>query len=264
MLYPFSKSNLRRAILAVAAFIVGYQCLTRPVTGIADNGDFFRLTALFGLQHSAVTADDQYFKYVDPIYVFNPQVHLPAQFRYISSETLMTGLAVGLSRLTSKTGTFDIRVQGFVHSIFFLAAVWLLLRLRGLEIRGKTLAAAGLGLVMLTDVGYVAYFNSFYCETASFLFGLFFIAFVARGRGDAVARIDNRRSLDERRVVSNCEATERAARRRNCSPMLLPCMAAAGLRTGASVVGRRQFAAHCHHPRPFLFDAGPCAADESV
>ena len=64
---------------------------------------------------------------------------------------------------------FDIRWLGAVHGILLLSALYVLLRcLRALPPwRAMLVAAAAIGI--FTDVGYVAYFNTFFTDTAALL-----------------------------------------------------------------------------------------------
>ena len=76
---------------------------------------------------------------------------------------------MALNKLISKDGSLDIRVVGFVHAITFLAAFTWLLRVTG----PITCIVAA---IALTDVGYVAYWNSFYTEPATCIFLLLLAA----------------------------------------------------------------------------------------
>ena len=75
---------------------------------------------------------------------------------------------------------FDIRVLGAVHLLAFLMAAWLVLAsARHLRFASRFTLAAFL-IVAGTDAGYVAYFNSFYSESASFIFILVTVALMWR------------------------------------------------------------------------------------
>jgi uncharacterized membrane protein len=78
--------------------------------------------------------------------------------------------AVLANKIVSKDGKLDIRIIGSVHALAFLAAfAWLLHETRGCRARKWIWISC---LLVTTDAGYVVYFNSFYAETASFIFGI--------------------------------------------------------------------------------------------
>ena len=67
---------------------------------------------------------------------------------------------------------------GFVHLLALLGAIYLLLRCARRLSPGGCAISAVLVLLAGCDSGYTAYFNSFYLEPATYLFGLTFIAAV--------------------------------------------------------------------------------------
>jgi hypothetical protein len=71
-------------------------------------------------------------------------------------------------------------VVGAVHAAALLVGLWLLLvGLRPLHPVARILAGA-LAVLILTDVAYVAYFNSFFSEPASLVFLLVFVGLALR------------------------------------------------------------------------------------
>ncbi len=82
--------------------------------------------------------------------------------------------------MVSKTGDFDIRFIGAIHSLILLVTFWLFLPLvAGMRPLFRNVL---LGFVTLayTDVMYISYLNSFYMDTAGMLFGLAAIVFFLR------------------------------------------------------------------------------------
>src|SRR6266404_2961572 len=155
-------------IAAVAAILI-YQLFLPPIIGLADQHDFERVIGRFGYgpeQRISVT-------YVSPKYVRDPTFRAP-DWEQITSEYLFTAAAVFLNKIVSKDGKLDIEVMGFVHALAFLA-VFARLLLVTRNIRARALLWIG-AAVILTDVGYVAYWNSFYSEPASALFCLLLLA----------------------------------------------------------------------------------------
>jgi hypothetical protein len=159
----FSLWALRWLVFAAVAAILAFQLFIPPITGLSDQGDFGRMIGRFGYgpadKSMPLTAG-----FVQPKYVRDPSSRIPI-LEQAGPEYLFVGTAVALNRLISKDGSLDIRVVGFVHAIAFLAAFAWLLRVTG-PITWIVAAIA------LTDVGYVAYWNSFYTEPATCIFFL--------------------------------------------------------------------------------------------
>lgn len=167
-----ARDTLRRIVLAAAAGIIAYQVLMPPIVGLADQGDFARMIGHFGYGPQDKSPDLK-FMYVVRKYAPDPKFRYP-DWEQFNSEYLFTGSAVALNRLISKDGKLDLTVMGFVHALAFLAAfarlLWAMRRFRAAPV--LWVAAA----VMLTDVAYTAYWNSFYAEPAICIFFLLLAA----------------------------------------------------------------------------------------
>lgn len=125
-----------------------------------------------GLRARTEGAQTKY-SYVTRNYVKDPRCREP-RWEQIASELIPAGIAITLNSLFGNPKTFDITVLGFTHTVLFLLALtWLFYVTRDL-VMYRILWA--LILLVLTDVGYVAYWNSLYTEPASCLWFLFFLA----------------------------------------------------------------------------------------
>jgi len=172
------------AVLAVAATILSLQLFVPPIVGLADNRDYERVMGYAGFQHTSAVPAERHFSFLRSKYA----VVDPGWFRggYHSSETLLAFVARGVHVLFAGRALFDIRLMGAIHVVLFLLALAGLIR----ACRDLTLAARAVAAVLLvfffTDVGYVAPFNSFYSQTASFVFLMLTAAIAAeairRGR----------------------------------------------------------------------------------
>jgi hypothetical protein len=162
---------LRSIVLAAAALILSWQLLVRPITGIADNGDFIRM-GRFGYGPKD-KAPDARFNYVGAKYVPDPGYRYPALEQF-SSEYFLAGAAICATRAITNGGEMDIRLVGLVHLLAFLIAFERLLRVSE-RFRVAPLVWMGT-LLVVTDAGYAAYFNSLYAEPASYIFFVFLLA----------------------------------------------------------------------------------------
>jgi len=163
-------------VLGLIAAALVYQLMIPPMVGLADNGDFHRVTSPLGLTHTLEDDAEMYLGYVDGKY---RHVH-PGYWHFVTAETFFAMLAIGVSKIVSKDGLFDIVTMGVVHSIFFLAAIALILG-AGRRYGSTAKYALGVALILVTtEVGYVAYFNSFYMATAALLALCLVMAFALR------------------------------------------------------------------------------------
>lgn len=168
--------NLKNKILhpelifiGLMLFIVIFQLLIPPVIGLADNGDFSRITKWGGL----ITGSDYiYSSYINTKYLTGGNYSVG----YISSEAIVFFIAK-LFSIFSSQHYFDIRFIGLTHTLFFIASMALIMfSFRKIPLRYFLFV---LVLLIFTDVGYISYFNSFYCDPASFNFLFLFIGFAA-------------------------------------------------------------------------------------
>lgn len=160
---------LRVGVWCAAAAILSFQLFVPPIIGLSDQGDFARMIGRFG--YAPEDKSSFWDAYVKRKYVRDPAFRYP-KLEQPSSEYLFVGAAVLVSKL-APDGKLDIRLMGFIHMAAFLTAFWYLLR--------STPPVVWLvSLLILTDVGYVAYWNSFYAEPASCIFLLLLIAETAR------------------------------------------------------------------------------------
>ncbi len=174
------------AAVAAAALVLSAQLLVPPVSGLADNGDYQRVTGYAGFEHSTDVFAERYNSFLRTQYRVLPI----AFFRsgYLSSETVFALAARWISPASWSGGLFDIRVLAGVHILLFLLALGALVSACR-DLTPAAQAAAALLLVFFfTDIGYAGPFNSFYSQTASLLFLLLLAAVAAeairRGRLD--------------------------------------------------------------------------------
>ncbi len=159
-------------VLALAAALVGWQLFVPPIIGLADQGDFVRVLGPLGYAPQPKGPEHKYW-YVTRKFVWDPSYREP-RFEQITSELIPAGIATVLHRVFTGQDSIDLTTVGFTHAaIFLLALARLLYVTRDLARRRVVWAAM---LLILTDVGYVAYWNSWYTEPASCLWFLFFLA----------------------------------------------------------------------------------------
>ena len=149
--------------LLVIALILVYQLFIPPLIGMADNGDFLRVLGRNGLSHNATEHKDKFFDFFNSKYrIIEPREDWGAPYK--TSTALLMQPARWLSIKSGHTQIFDIRILAALYTLLLLFGSWLILTsARSLKI-GLRLVISGLLIIILTDAGYVAYFNSFYSE----------------------------------------------------------------------------------------------------
>jgi hypothetical protein len=173
-----SRGPIGWSAIAAAAAILAFQILVPPAIGLADNGDFAKITGRFNLYPAVDELRDSAFRYINLRYDFLSDSHIDTGFR--SPETLLIRAALLLNRVVSRAGVFDLRAMGVVHAALFLLALALLTDLLGAERAGLRLALLALAVFVFCDVAFSAYYNSFYLDAGAFLFLMLSIVTVLR------------------------------------------------------------------------------------
>ena len=168
--------NMKVEIIAAGAafFILCCILLPRPITGVADNGDFARIMNSTGLRYLSENSDDRYFGYVNRLY--ETGLGIPFGGGYLSTELPLVLLAVRISKAVTGTTFFDIRFLAAIYILILTSAVYLLVKYRRRASVTAALFSGVLAVLIFCDTGYTAYFNSLYGEPVTFVFLLLMTA----------------------------------------------------------------------------------------
>lgn len=163
------------AITGLIVLTVAYVLFVPPIVGVADQGDYYRLTARVGLRPpDGISRDAQYNGWIVTRWIIGSPTSIPV----FSTEEYPVRAAIALHNLATRARALDIRWIAGVHLAWLAALGWAILHsARKLPAPAWFVMVAGLVLVS-TDNEYISYFNSFYGESAALL-GVF--AFVAAG-----------------------------------------------------------------------------------
>ena len=167
-----ARSQELFAFWIAGAVLISWQLFVPPIIGLADQGDFVRILGPLGYAPEPKGPEHKY-SYLTRKYVWDPSYREP-RWEQISSEFIPATIAVLLNRGLFSSQQFDLTIVGFVHAAFFLLALYRLLR--ALQPLANYRIAWLAVLFILTDVAYVAYWNSLYTEPASCIWLLFLIA----------------------------------------------------------------------------------------
>ena len=106
------RDPLGYATVLAAAAVLACQLFIPPHVGLANNGDFGKVTGIFSLH---APAEDE-FKYANLKWSFDSKYYWRSG--YYSSEGLPVALAVGLNKLFTSSTTFDIRWMAWFTGCF--------------------------------------------------------------------------------------------------------------------------------------------------
>jgi hypothetical protein len=157
--------RLELLCLAVFAAVLAAQLLVPPFIGLANNGDFPKVTGRFSLGPTSGWWENFY--YFTAEYVRDEKYRWESDI--LSSELILAGAAVKMAGVFSRAGTFDIRYLGLIHSVLLLIAYGCLLIALRPQPPWVRVLVAGIVLFVFSDVAYVSYFNSFYSDTSALL-----------------------------------------------------------------------------------------------
>lgn len=155
-------------ILMVALFAacVSFQLFVPPSIGLANNGDFGKMTGRFSMGPGTFDTADEY-KYVTSRWVYNRSFYWLSDDR--SSELIPITAAV-LTGWWFSNQIFDIRILGAIHASLWIACFAAFLPLLRPLAGWRRHMVSAVAVFIFTDVSYIACCNSFYTDVAAFLF----------------------------------------------------------------------------------------------
>ena len=164
-LWSWLAARRELLLLAVFAAILAWQLLLPGFIGIANNGDFSKVSGRWCI---AVTDDEgnEHF-YFQSVYARRAGSCWDSEMP--SSEVALAWLATSLQTLVGDPARFDIRWLGALHAAGFLFAFWLWIRLLRPVPGFAWLSIAAVAVVVFADTGNVAYANTFYTDTAALI-----------------------------------------------------------------------------------------------
>lgn len=172
----FRKYEIRVYIAWIAALaaigLAIWLLMTPPFIGVADNGDFSRLMRITGFRYldPQETYADRYFAFAHQYFGYKSNWGSA----YVTTQILPLAVIGWIARIFNGQ-IFDIRWFGAVYTLLFASAVYLIIRYIPFIPGRKAatgLAAAITALILLFvfgDVGYLAYFQSFFGEPYALL-----------------------------------------------------------------------------------------------
>lgn len=156
--------------LLLCAGLICWELFLPPALGVADNNDFPKLIGRYCLGPASPTSYPL-FEYVAFSYRYDARYCWNSGL--ISSAVWPLAVARFIAWLVLPPSRFDLRLMGTVYAVLFLTAFYLVQRLaRSLSLRARLLLPAAF-LLVFGGAAYAPYFNSFYFDTAAYVFLLF-------------------------------------------------------------------------------------------
>lgn len=141
----------------------------KPIIGMADNGDFFREINNAGLYYLSDNFDERHFGYFNRFYGIR-QYDFQNNTLFASSLSILIKVAIFINKLFFSNSIFDIRSLSIIYSILFILAFFIIEKDICKYIKFPIIYVLIVSIIIFGDIGYIAYFNSFYGEPASFVF----------------------------------------------------------------------------------------------
>lgn len=164
-------------LVAVLISCILYQVIGPKPIGIANNGDFQRVSQRGGIDYPYNPWDEKHY-----FEAFNNYVHFkyayitPKETNYISTTQLFLEVSRIIDAVFVGEDTYDIRAMGLTNMCFLLVGFLLtIVGLRGSQSYIKIFVISAM-VLFYTDVSFVQYFNSFYSEITTIIMSIIFFA----------------------------------------------------------------------------------------
>ena len=170
---PAASRKWEFAVVGLIFLIASYVLFVPPIVGVADQGDYSRVTTHVGLTYlPGISYIDQFNCWL----VTHWKIVSPEPSPVFSTAELPIRAIISLHRVATRDTTLDIRwVAGAYLALLLSLILATLDSARRLPVPAYLVIAVGL-IVVCTDSEYISYFNSFFTEPAALLGVLAFVA----------------------------------------------------------------------------------------
>ena len=184
LLRVYSPEHAALAGVLVTAAIACVLFYVPNRIGVADDGSCRQIMQEAGLAYFQKDAEAPQGAY----FVLRYQRTTAAPEGFSVQRLLLYG-AMGLDDLFTKDDTFDLRFYSAICLVLYLPAVFLAIRemCRRVEDPAEALALTGISVLILSDVGYLSYFQSLYPEAVWIILIVYVLSLCfSLQRGDGV------------------------------------------------------------------------------
>lgn len=164
--YYINKKVTPQSVVVIFILLIGGVILfINPIIGVADNGDFYRIISQNGVYNLNPNDSNMMFGYFAKDYgIYKYANEISAAL--ISTQSIFIKLAVKISQIFNKNYILDIRFLSFIFLSIHTIAGYLLVKVftKDLKYNKHKYFIVALYIFIFCDIGYIAYFNSFYGE----------------------------------------------------------------------------------------------------
>lgn len=173
----YSPSLIALLAAFVAAVLMILMLFVPNYLGVGDDGSFYRVMEAAGISYVTDTVSRESSDFFNRVYSFDPFKY-PHGERMFNSQVLIVKAAVRLDNLLTGDNYFDIRVLALIYGIFYVPAVYLLIKQACMRVKSfsEGIVIGFSGILIFADVAYLTYFNSLYPEAVWFISLLYCIA----------------------------------------------------------------------------------------
>jgi len=167
--------NINYPILAfLVVIIIGFITLfCKPVIGMSDNGDFYRVISTNDVYELKLNDDDSYNGYFNKyygIYRYNND----NEKNFISTQGIFIKVAICINQIFNKNYIFDIRFMSWMFLLAEAIGIYLIVKVltNGIIKEKYKIIITLITILIFCDTAYLAYYNSFYGEALNISFFL--------------------------------------------------------------------------------------------
>lgn len=159
--------------ITLISLICIYTLFMKPVIGVADNGDFYRIISQSGLYHLSNNNDDIFFGYFNKYYGIYKYYNENGMM-LLSTQAILIRIALFLNKILKDGYIFDIKYLAVIYVITMDLAAYFIIKslIINIKLKKYKFLAVLLFVLIFCDTGYIAYFNSFYGEAVNLSFFL--------------------------------------------------------------------------------------------
>ena len=165
------------AIVIMSVIIVRQLFVMPGFIGIANNGDFWRISYKLGIGNKLdISIPENYPKTFFNYFVDRYNFVTPIKTGFFTTTEYLLQIAKYLNWRFNSLGDFDIKWMGFVSYLLYISGISIcLFCLYKIKKTSEVALFSVLAVLFFSDMYIVQYFNSFYSEATSIIFLIFYL-----------------------------------------------------------------------------------------
>ncbi len=188
----YSASLIALISAAVAAVLMSIMLFVPNYLGVGDDGSFYRVMDAVGISYVSEMPIEDSSIFFNRVYSHVSSSDQRIEDKMSNSQILIIKTALWLDDFLTGDNFFDIRMLALLYGIFYVPAVYLLIKQACMRVKqfSEGTVIGFLGVLIFADVAYMTYFNSLYPEAVWFISMMYCI-------GAAVSFQESRKFVDD-------------------------------------------------------------------